>query len=90
MKLETTIRIVGASLGIALFIVEVIDVPKYVKRILKKDITARVRPLDCITCLTFWASVILTAIFYTDLLTAISAPFTSLVLGYLLDKKIYS
>lgn len=53
------LTIIVASISFAYYFIEVAGIPHWIKRKLNLHRFARIKPLDCLTCLSVWVAVIL-------------------------------
>jgi hypothetical protein len=56
----TLISVVVISLFISIVLDNKIDISWYMKKWLKRPLSKRLKPFDCLSCFTFWMSIIVT------------------------------
>jgi len=82
------IQITISALATAIILIEILNVGKYIKRIMKRNEFEFMKPWDCFPCMTFYPSIIYSIVFFRDIQTSITGVGLSLIVVYLFDRYI--
>ena len=74
------------ALAVGLIFVEVLDIGRLYKKARKISPFEYIKPFDCVVCMTFWTSIILSLVFAEDWQTKITAPALTFFAVYYIDK----
>ena len=80
------ISIAISSIGIAIILVDILSLGSRIKKLFKIDPYKSIKPFDCITCMAFWSSVILSVIYYETELQLLTSASLTLIGVYVLER----
>lgn len=81
------IDIVIVSIGLAVLLVDVLSIGQRFKKLFKINPLKRVKPFDCLKCMSFWSSIGMCLIYSLSLKEAFVAILGTLLTVIILEKK---